>query len=78
MFVLILVLSSQDINASHLIIYAFSIPSFRKKKTWKKYPNEVLFNVLTEGNMTSLSMFHEGDSFEEKGGMNSYGGRCNK
>jgi hypothetical protein len=48
------------------MIYAFSIPSFRKKKTWKKYPQKVLVYVLTEGNMTSLSMFHEGDSLEKE------------
>jgi hypothetical protein len=34
----------------------------------EKITTKVLFNVLTEGNMTSLSMFHKGNSFEEKGG----------
>ncbi|CRH77747.1 Uncharacterised protein [Chlamydia trachomatis] len=28
----------------------------------EKIPIKVLVYVLTEGNMTSLSMFHEGDS----------------
>ncbi|MGG4267024.1 hypothetical protein [Peribacillus simplex] len=30
-----------------------------------------LFQVLTEGNMISLSMFYEGDSFEGKEGINA-------